>query len=703
MSKLWICEKPSQAKLVAARIGSAKSNKGFIDTRDGKVTWCVGHLIGFKKPGDLDEKWKAWNIESLPIIPERFDYESLKGKEDQLKIVGQLLKETNHVVLATDGDREGELLGREVLDFYNWKGKLERMWNTNLDDESIDSALKKIQPGKNTDDLYLAAQARAEVDYISGMTLTRAATKCFGNGSEILSVGRVQTAVLGLIVRRDLAIKNFIPTDFYELKGYLSKSGESYNLNYAPGEENRILNESIARELRDKLTGCSAPLSVERKRKRRGPPKLFNLKTLQQIANKAFKWSASKTKEVTQSLYDAQLVSYPRTDSEYLPNEQENDAPKILCNLGKIQGLSKAVDSLGKDLIYRDTIFNTAKTTAHHAIVPTKKLADLSKLTSDEKALYEIIAARYVAAFLPDYEYDSTVIKLKIGEYEFKGSGSVPAVEGWKIIYPGEAKTDEENQKFPDLENGESGKLDKIEVVTKTTKAPPRYTPASILEDMEDISKYTEDKSILQQIKIRIKEGVNAGIGSPSTRDTYTDILTNRNFIEIKANKIYSTEPGRKLVEVLPDQISDPIETVVMEGMLDQIADKNLNKDEFIRFAIQQTKENLKSIIESKGKFVKNEIAFPCPDCGKAMIRRKGAHGFFWSCSGYPDCKVSMNDSRGKPVPKAKISTLVNCTCGKPLAKREGKSKGKKYLFWGCTGYPDCKKTYKDKNGVPDI
>jgi DNA topoisomerase-3 len=707
--KLWICEKPAQAKLVAARIGGAKPNKGFIDTNDGKVTWCIGHILTLKEPGEYDPKWQAWDVATLPVVPARFDMKPLKGKEDQLKIIGGLLKSSNHVVIATDGDREGELLCRELLEYYNWSGRIERMWNTNLDDESIDKALANLKPGDKTVSLHYAAQARSEADYIAGMTLSRAATKCLGNGDELYSVGRVQTAVLGMIVRRDLAIEGFKPQTYYELVGGLAKDGQPYTLKYAPGEEARILDKSLAEKIAALVKGQSGVLLVERKRKKQAPPKLFSLSSLQQLANKLWNWSASETKDVAQKLYDAQLTSYPRTDCEYLPNEQEKDAPRILAGLGQLDAFKGLVAKLGTDLNYRKTVYDTSKTTAHHAIVPTFKQADLSALSDQERKLYTEIAKRFIAAFFPDYEYDSTVVKLPVGDYEFKGSGVVPAVPGWKEVTSGiEDDAAEDNQSFPNINNGESATVDKVTIADKQTKAPPRYTPASLLKDMENIVKFTEDPEIRAKLKARLKNEENAGIGTPATRDTFVDILVNRSYIAIEKNKIISSAVGRKLIAALPEALSDPIETAVMEDKLDQIASGSLKKEEFVRLSIEQTQLQLARIIEVGKSFAKNDVQYPCPQCGKGMKRRPGQNGHFWGCSGYPECKHTMNDVKGKPVAKVQANTQGEkypCPkCGKPLALRTGKGQGKKVnKFWGCTGYPECKQTFNDAAGKPEI
>jgi len=708
MSKLWLCEKPAQAKLVAARIGTTGRGDGYIDTKDGKVTWCIGHLLGLKSPDQHDSKWKKWSLESLPIVPENFELEISKGKEKQAKIVGKLLKESNHVVIATDGDREGELLGREMLDYFKWSGNIDRMWNTSLDDKSLDKALAAIKPGIDTEPLYFAAQARSEADYIAGMTLTRAATVCFSNGDEVFSVGRVQTAVLGMIVRRDLEIKNFKPSSYYDLKAVFEKDGQQYHLIHAPKEEKRITEQSKAEEIINSISGKTEKLEVEKIRKKSAPPKLFSLSSLQQAANKKYGWSSSDTKALAQEIYEMAIISYPRVDCEFLPNEQEEDAAHIIEGLTHFSEFDSFTSLIGDDyekLVYRKTAFNTSKTTAHHAIIPTVKMPPLDNLSDKQTQLYTLIAERYLLIFLDDYVYDSTSIKTTVEDRLFSASGSVPVSLGWKAVFNDDKKEDD-NQKFPELENGEAITFSDIEILSKQTKCRPSYTQASILKDMENISKFTDDKEVLAIIKARIKEDSNAGIGTPATRDTFVDILLNRSYITINKNKLFATDSGFKLIEALPSAITDPIETCVMEEKLDEISAGDLDKSEFMRYAVAHTVNVLDHIKEQAKSFSKNAAEHACPECGSGLVRRKGSNGFFWPCSGYPDCKFTTSDAGGKPAPKKATETSGECPdCGKPLVKREGVAKAskKKYKFWGCTGFPDCKSSFQDKKGKPEI
>jgi len=707
MTKLWLCEKPKQGTVVAGQLGILKRHNGYIETKDGIVTWCFGHLLGFKQPGEYDEKWKTWALESLPIVPDSFDLVPLKGKEKQLKIIGGLLKNTDHLMLATDGDREGELLGREVLDYFNWSGKIERMWNTSLDEESIDNALADIRPGKDTENLYIAGAARAKADYINGMTMTRAATKAFGNGSDIYSVGRVQTAVLGIIVRRAKEIENFISKEYFELFSCHEKQGKEFKLRYAPKAENRIFDKEKANHLLDLIKNKTVDFCVEQKRKKTKPPKLFSLLTLQKTANTALGWSASETKAVAQELYDAQLISYPRTDCEYLPNEQEKDAEKILAHLAGIDSLKPFIQSI-ETIVYRKSTFNTGKTTAHHAIVPTKKSAKIEDLSKKQASLYMIICQRYIANFMVDYEYDSTIIKYLIEECEFKGVGNTPAINGWKEMYQGTPNDDSEpqdvdNQSFPNIENGELGCLDQVDLQELKTKPPARFTQNSLSDAMANITSLIEDEALIKEFKQRLKNDDEVGIGTPATRDTYIDILIQRSYVTLDKKKIIETDLGVKLIDALPDTQSDPVETAIMESMLNEIAQGNADKTVFIDIVINNTTEYVHEIKESAKTFVKEAIKNPCPKCDEGqMMRRKGTNGFFWGCSNYPTCEHSMLDKKGSPVERvAPVISDVCCElCGKPMALRPSSKKGSSG-FWGCTDFPTCKNTLPDDNGKP--
>lgn len=698
--RLFICEKPAQAKLVANRLGSPRSRQGYIETANGIVTWCIGHVVEFLSPKEFDEKWTRWNVDSLPIVPEEFKYKPCEGKEQQVHIIGELLQKAEHVVIATDGDREGELLGRELLDYFKWQGKLERMWNTNLDDESIDMALSKIKDAASYDSLHEAAKARAESDYISGLSLTRAATKCLQQDGGVISVGRVQTAVLGMIVRRDLEIANFVPRPYYDLVASFDVAGTVLQLTHSPPEQHRIYDKQQADNLQQQLNKQIVFLAVEKQQRRQSPPRLYNLSKLQQAANGLFKWSSTKTKDIAQKLYDAQLTSYPRTDCEYLPNEQEKDAAKILEHLSNIEIFAKHINSI-KEIKYRKTVFDTAKTTAHHAIVPTLKAVDLSQLTDDEKDLYILIATSYVACFLEDHVYDSTSVKFTAQDREFKSTGNVTLTKGWQELIPATKKS----VVLPAVEEGEQ-QINNLEVLEKRTKAPPKYTQASILKDMENITKFTDDPQVQEQIKSRIKDDQNAGIGTPATRDSFIELLENRDYIKIEKNRLSATTRGKNLIAALPAKASDPIETVIMENKLDLIVDKELTKDDYLEEVIYQTESIIYSIKHSELATKIRENTVNCKICNKEMRRIKGDFGFFWTCSGYPDCKHTMKDENGKAVEKKELETKGACPdCGKPLAKRSFYSRSQKRMayFWGCSTYPKCKGRVSDMNGKPAL
>ncbi len=691
-SKLWICEKPKQGLLVAERIGITKRADGYIETKDGIVTWCIGHLVGFKSPGDYSDRWRSWSLESLPIVPERFDLQPLNGKNKQLKVIGNLLKNTSHVIIATDGDREGELLGREILDFHHWSGKIDRMWNTNLDSESIDNALKSIKPGDDYQNLYQAALARSEADYITGMSLTRAATKVFSD-KDVLSVGRVQTAVLGMIVRRGKEIGQFESRPYYELVSHHSKDGVDYSLKYSPKAESRLYDKSAAKGILGCIEGQTVSLSVETKNRKKQPPPLFNLLALQQAANTALGWSASEVKAVAQNLYDDGLISYPRTDCKYLPNEQEKDAETILSNLSGISKFAPYIDEIGTDLVFRKNVFDTDMTTAHHAIVPSKKPVDISNLDDKQRALYLIVCRRYIAVFMPDYEFESTSVKFQINGCEFKAIGNTPLKMGWKQLYQNEEdESDKDNQVFPALNNGESVILDNVEIKTLKTKPPARFTQSSLLSAMENISVLIEDEKLRALFRQRLRDNENAGIGTPATRDTYLDILVQRNYVSVNRNKIYESELGVKLIESLPDKVSDPIETAVMESYLDRISIGKYDKKRLVDLVINDTEDVIKILSDYAGNKLQETEQYSCKKCDGHLTRRKGKHGAFWSCSNYPDCDYKMSDKQGKPVEPKQTSKKECPTCKSGfLVKRktkQGKNKGKE--FWACSVY-DCK------------
>lgn len=597
MNRLWLCEKPSQAKDIANVLGNCARKDGYIETAQGTVTWCFGHLLQMANPEDYDPALKQWSMDSLPIVPQHWKMLPRKDAAKQLKIIAGLLKQAGEVIISTDADREGEAIGRELIDHFKFKGGIRRLWLSALDEASIRRAIERIKPGAETAPLYDAALARARADWLTGMNLTRAATLALGGNSGVLSVGRVQTPTLALVVRRDLAIEAFKPRTFYELVAEVATDAGKLQMRHSrpsSPEDQRIYRQDAAEVLAAQAKiGPFSPLDVSTERKRQGPPKLFSLSELQKAANAKWGWSADATLKVAQSLYEThKATTYPRSDCNFLPEEQEADIPGILKNLAMLDELS-AHASIEPQV--RKTVFNSAKVTAHHAIIPTTAPANIGAMSEDERKAFFLIASHYLASLMPDYVYDRTTVAMNANGVDFKATGQITIDAGWRSLLSSTDDKEGDTQPLPPVRNGDTGDFTALKIDEKQTKAPARYTEGTLIADMAAIAKFVEDPAV----KARLKE--TSGIGTEATRAAIIEVLKKRGYLAVKGKQIASTDAGRALIKALPDRLADPAETAAWEDRLEAVAQ---GREDFSRFVAEigdQSKQTL-SLIHSAGQ-----------------------------------------------------------------------------------------------------
>ncbi|MEO7326495.1 MAG: DNA topoisomerase 3 [Dokdonella sp.] len=615
--KVWICEKPSQAKDIAAVLGATGRGDGFIETRQGRVTWGIGHLLEQASPEHYDAALKDWSINLLPIAPTQWKLLPVKARAAQLKAIQGCLKGATEVVIATDADREGETIARELLEHFRYRGPVKRLWLRALDPESVKKAIATLKPGAETLPLHWAAQGRARADWLVGMNLTRAATKLAESSGErgVRSVGRVQTPTLALVVRRDREIENFVSRNFYELSARMvTAADQTVMLRFSPPsepEDMRLYNREDAEQLATQARGAKGPLNVTMTRKRQGPPKLFSLSELQKACNRQFGWSADKTLSVAQDLYEGsqKLTTYPRTDCQFVPEEQMRSAPDILASLSEVNDLAAHAERASVAPVFRKSTFDTSKITAHHAIVPTGLRPNLSALSEDSRKAFLLVAQRYVAALLPDHEYDETRIRFDAKGVPFSAVGRVPRVPGWKAVFrPGDpdASNDDDNAPpLPLIPNGEQALAQQVEVEGKKTEPPKPYTEGTLIDDMKSVAKYATDPAI----RSRLKE--TSGIGTEATRASIIKTLRDRAFIEAKGKSVRSTVVGRALIDALPPDICDPALTAVWEDRLDELASGRAQEgarelftkyiEEFVRKLLEDIKARMPATGAAQG------------------------------------------------------------------------------------------------------
>lgn len=491
--KLFICEKPSQARDLATVLGAESKGDGILTTPDKSiiVTWGFGHLVEQYQPEDYDEEWKRWAFETLPIIPAQWKMAPKKESKKQYNIVISLIKKASTIVIATDADREGEMIARELLDLAGYTGQIQRCWLSALDDASIRKALQTLKPGKETEMLYHAGMGRSRSDWLIGMNFSRLFTlmaQAKGYSGKPLSVGRVQSPTLALVVNREREITNFKPKSHYALAVQLATSNdETFIAGLSIPEQfldesglcldSRVIQQA---EIQIRQAGVAKVVSVETKREKKAPPLLYALSDLQGECNRLFGFGAQQVLDIAQSLYeDHKITTYPRTDCGYLPESQLADVPAILRALGAADpNVHNILPKL--NLNQKSRAWDDKKITAHHGIIPTIKKTDLSKLSEDEMKVYDLIRRRYLAQFLPHMETDKTLVTLQSANHTLIARGNVIVNQGWRILFGKNADddsgNDDEKQGLPVLMNNQQCRVSHSDVRALQTKPPAHYT-----------------------------------------------------------------------------------------------------------------------------------------------------------------------------------------------------------------------------------
>lgn len=654
--KIIIAEKPSVAKTIAKFFGATKPGDGCI-TGDGvAVTFCFGHLLEQATPEAYDEKFKKWDLGLLPIVPSSFKLLVKDDCKKQVKIIGELLNGATEIIHAGDPDREGELLVTEVLEHFNCKAPVKRLWLAALDDESIKKAIATMKEGCEYTNLKIAAESRARADWLVGLNLTRAWT-IYGRqfNHEVLSVGRVQTPTLGMIVRRDLEVENFKSRDFYQVEGSFPfaaswKPADSVQLD----EDGRLLDKAVAQAIVDKVKNKPATISkYESKECNSAAPLPYSLSALQQKASAKFGLSAQEVLDIAQALYETHKVtSYPRTDCRYLPESMHILTADTLKNLGVAVA----------DVSIKSSAFNDKKVTAHHAIIPTGK-GSAAGLNVNEKKIYDLILKSYISQFYPDFQYQQVNILIDCQGESFAASGRTTIAEGWKVVFAGEAKDDDEEEALPilpKLAQGDSLVCGDAKVLSKKTTPPRHYTDGTLICDMTNVHKFVQD----EEIKKRLRE--TAGIGTEATRAGIIETLIKRKFIEKKGKQLISTPAGRSLIAALgTSTIVDVGTTGLFEGWLDEIANGRLSQEEFLKDVVASVIKEIDLLKSSdapimvEGSAVKKDFVpkstpkanlvkgAKCPKCQSGMVKRMGKNGDFLGCSTYPKCNGTAKISPG--------------------------------------------------------
>lgn len=676
--RLFIAEKPSVAKAIAGELGATSKGDGFIQCGDDTITWCFGHMLEQAGPDEYTAAdvptspstgKKLWRVEDLPIIPTTWIMTPRADAKQQLAVIGKLLKQASEVVNAGDPDREGQLLVDEVLVHFNSNKPVRRFWVSAQDSVSVKRGLAALKDNKNYRGWGAAAQARGRADWLIGMNLSRAYTLRAQRGGSraLLTVGRVQTPTLAIVVARDREIEAFKSIPYHTIQAQIQHANGTFVARWEAKEEQtgldtegRLVDTAVANALTQALTSAPGRITeYKQEPKKKAHPKAYSLSDITLVASNKFGYTAAEVLEVCQSLYESKLTSYPRTDCNFLPESQHADAQRVLAAVKHVNpALAALVDKA--DPTIKSKTWDDSKITAHHGIIPTMHQGSAAGLNDKERSIYDLIVRAYLAQFYPVHEYLSTIVGVDVKGEIFRAAGQVVTLNGWRDVYTvdddeggeGGDKDATDSQTLPAMKQSDDVACLKVTRNDSKTKPPARFTEGTLQRAMENIHKFVAEA----EHKKMLRDG--DGIGTSATRASIISELKRREFLETKGKQIISTTLGRSLVDALPDVVKSPVLTALYERMLKGIEQGTSELDGFItkqeQFIREQvTKANIGSVSIAGGKeAVKVSELHKCMTCSSGLSRRastKKKGMFWWGCSNYPTCKQTYPDLKGKP------------------------------------------------------
>ncbi len=580
-----IAEKPSVAREIARILGANASRDGYIEGNGYQVTWTFGHLCTLKEPHDYTPNWKQWSLGSLPMIPQRFGIKLIEndGIKKQFSVIEKLMQNADSIVNCGDAGQEGELIQRWVMQKAQAKCPVKRLWISSMTDEAIAEGFQNLKDQADYQPLYLAGLSRAIGDWILGMNATRLYTLKYGQNRQVLSIGRVQTPTLALIVNRQKEIENFKPEAYYVLS-------TTYRDTVFTATKGKFATKEEGQQFLDEITG--KPFTITDVQKKNGlepPPHLYDLTSLQVDCNKKYAMSAEMTLNVIQGLYEKKLTTYPRVDTQFL---SDDIYPKCAATLNGLRGYETLVAPLqGKPLKKTKRIFDSSKVTDHHAIIPTGVPA--VNLTDIEKHVYDLIARKFIAAFYPDCKFATTTVMGKVEKVEFKVGGKTILDEGWRAVY-GKDRQDEDNaneeRTLPVFTKGESG--DHTPSLAEKWTTPPKfYTEATLLRAMETAGKFVDN----EELRSALKEN---GIGRPSSRAGIIETLFKRHYIKRERKNLIATPTGIELIDLIREELLKSCElTGIWEKKLRDIEHKKYDAGQFIEELKTQIDEIVRDVL----------------------------------------------------------------------------------------------------------
>ncbi|MEC2941337.1 DNA topoisomerase III [Bacillus cereus] len=681
-----IAEKPSVARDIAKVLKCTKKGNGFLEGDKYIVTWALGHLVTLADPEVYDNKYKTWNLEDLPMLPERMRLVVIKQTGKQFNAVKHQLtrNDVNELIVATDAGREGELVARWIIEKAKVNKPIKRLWISSVTDKAIKDGFNNLKPGKAYDNLYASAVARSEADWYIGLNATRALTTKF---NAQLNCGRVQTPTVAMIANREDEIKNFKAQTYY---GIEAQTTNQLKLTWqdANGNSRSFNKEKIDGIVKGLDKHNATVVEIDKKQKKSFSPGLYDLTELQRDANKKFGYSAKETLNIMQKLYEQhKVLTYPRTDSRYISSDIVGTLPERLkaCGIGEYRPFAHKV--LQKPIKVNKSFVDDSKVSDHHAIIPTEGYVNFSAFTDKERKIYDLVVKRFLAVLFPAFEYEQLTLRTKVGNETFIARGKTILHAGWKEVYENRFEDDDvtddvKEQLLPRIEKGDTLTVKLIMQTSGQTKAPARFNEATLLSAMENPTKYmdTQNKQLADTLKS------TGGLGTVATRADIIDKLFNSFLIEKRGKDIHITSKGRQLLDLVPEELKSPTLTGEWEQKLEAIAKGKLKKEVFISEMKNYTKEIVSEIKSSDKKYKHDNISTKsCPDCGKPMLEVNGKKGKMLVCQDR-ECGHRKN-----------VSRTTNARCPQCKKKLELRGEGAGQIFACKCGYREKLSTFQER------
>ena len=683
MKSLVIAEKPSVARDIARVLGANQKNGGILEGKNYVVTWALGHLVTLADPEEYDRKYEKWEMATLPMLPKEMKLVVIRQTGRQFSVVKTQLfrKDIGEIIIATDAGREGELVARWILEKAGCHKPIKRLWISSVTDKAIKEGFANLKDGHDYDNLYRAAVARAEADWLVGMNGTRALT-CKYNAQ--LSCGRGQTPTLAMIAKREEEIRKFVPKEYYGI------SLETQDVKWTWRDEKtksfRTFSRERAEQIKGRLENAALEITnVEKKAKKTIAPGLYDLTTLQREANLKYGFSAKETLNIMQRLYENhKVLTYPRTDSRYIGKDIVPTIKERLkaCGIGPYRKLAGAF--MNKPVQVNGSFVDDKKVSDHHAIIPTEQFVQLDHMTNEERKIYDMVVRRFLAVLYPASQYEQVTMEAKAAGETFAASGKVIKSMGWKEVYEGGADDDLEDeaddekklkdQRLPEMKTGTRLKILKTSLNTGKTKPPARFTEATLLAAMENPVKFmeTRDKEAVKTL------GETGGLGTVATRADIIEKLFHSFMMEKKGNEIHITSKAKQLLELVPEDLKKPELTADWEMKLSQIAKGRIRQGDFLHQIRDYTCEIVDEIKTGEGTFRHDNLTNKvCPQCGKKLLAVNGKNSKMLVCQ---DRECGYRET---------ISRTTNARCPKCHKRMEMYVKGKEETFVCQCGYKE--------------